>query len=94
MTGERVDSGEVSLEGCDVPRALSALAMLQREAPSSSSMVLMLKYTVQHPPMTVSRHLYRRHAKWCHTGGAYIAGVEPARAAAIAMYGQVPPKPR
>lgn len=38
----------------------------------------------------VTEEFVARHSKWCHTGGSWAAGMDAARAAAVAMYGTIP----
>jgi hypothetical protein len=62
--------------------------MLRESMDAAASMADELEAAVDEGE--VEEAVLARHSKWCHTGGSWSAGMEPARAAARAMYGTIP----
>ena len=80
--------GDSPLHHCDEPRALEAIDRLRAAHSGAGPMADRLKASVRN--RSVSDDVLVEHSRWCNTAGPWASGVEPARDAAMAMYGFVP----
>ena len=83
-----MSGADLPLLRCDEQRASLALDLLRSSHPRASSVVDALERAVQ--DRRVSEDTFVQHSRWCNTEGSWAAGVNPAREAALAMYGFVP----
>src|SRR5437870_12777209 len=82
-----VSGTDMPLLRCDEPAALRAIDRL-RDAHPRTTIADELERAVR--TGRISEDAFKRHSRWCNTRGSYSAGVDPARDAALAMYGFVP----
>jgi hypothetical protein len=79
---------DLALPTADEPHALRALAQLHTAHRGAEPVVRALEGAVR--KRSVPEDVFIQHSRWCNTGGSWIAGVNAAREAALAMYGFVP----
>lgn len=78
----------IDLSRCDEAKALSAISRLRESPAGGETMADELEKAVR--ATRIAGDVVARHTKWCHTGGRFISGMDPARSAAISMYGFIP----
>ena len=78
----------IRLPKLDRDAALRAINRLRDSLEKAGSVAAELEVAIAKGH--IATDLLARHSKWCNTGGSWAAGVDPACAAARAMYGFVP----
>jgi hypothetical protein len=83
-----MSEADLPLRHCDEERAVRAIDGLRAAHPAAAAIADRLEEAAR--TRRISTDVLTQHSRWCNTGGSWIAGVEPARDAALAMYGFVP----
>jgi hypothetical protein len=79
---------DIPLHHCDKAAASRAVERLRGSHPGAEDITKKLDEAIR--TLGVPAETFVQHSKWCHTGGSWTSGIEPARAAALAMYRFVP----
>lgn len=88
MPLEAVAGLTINLPHPDEVTALRAISRLRESLTSAVTMADELEGALL--ARRISPDVLARHSKWCHTGGSFAAGMDPALDAARAIYGLVP----